>query len=95
MGGHQSSFGSSIESALFSLLTENEPLLCAQSLALAFDGVHKGEIAHGPGEEGAFGVAGAAEEERSGGEIDDTGDAELPHQEARRKLQCDGVRNPR
>ena len=37
----------------------------------ALDGVHEGEVAHGPGEEGAFGVAGAAQEEGGGGEVDD------------------------
>ena len=43
----------------------------------ALDGVHEGEVAHGPGEEGAFGVAGAAEEEGGGGEVDDLGEADL------------------
>ena len=37
----------------------------------ALDGVHEGEVAHGPGEQGAFGVAGAAQEEGGGGEVDD------------------------
>ena len=43
----------------------------------AFDGVHEREIAHRPREERAFGVAGAAQEERRRGEIDDARDAEL------------------
>src|ERR1017187_8441476 len=43
----------------------------------ALDGVHEGEVAHGPGEERALGVAGAAEEEGGGGKVDDARDAEL------------------
>ncbi len=43
----------------------------------ALDGVHEGEVAHGPGKESAFGVARATEEERGGGEIEDARDAEL------------------
>ena len=43
----------------------------------AFDGVHQREVAHGPGEERAFAIARAAEEERRGGEIDNAGNAEL------------------
>ena len=43
----------------------------------AFDGVHQREVAHRPGEQRAFGVAGAAQEERRRRQIDDAGDAEL------------------
>jgi hypothetical protein len=43
----------------------------------AFDGVHEREVAHRPREEGAFGVAGAAQEEWGGGEVEDAGQAEL------------------
>jgi hypothetical protein len=43
----------------------------------ALDGVHEGEVAHGPREQRAFGVAGAAQEERRRGEIDDARESEL------------------
>ena len=43
----------------------------------ALDGVHQREIAHGPGEQRSFDVAGAAQEERGGGEIHHPGQAEL------------------
>ena len=43
----------------------------------ALDGVHEREVAHRPGEQRALGVAGAAQEERRGREVDDAGDAEL------------------
>jgi hypothetical protein len=43
----------------------------------ALDGVHEREVAHRPREEGALRVAGAAQEERGGGEVDDSGQAEL------------------
>ena len=43
----------------------------------ALDGVHEGEVAHGPWEEGAFGIAGAAKEEGRGGEVDHAGEPEL------------------
>ena len=37
----------------------------------ALDGVHQREVAHRPGEQRALGVAGAAQEEGRGGEVDD------------------------
>ena len=43
----------------------------------ALDRVHQREVAHRPGEQRAFGVAGAAQEERRGGKVDDRRDAEL------------------
>ena len=43
----------------------------------ALDGVHQREIRHRPRKERALGVAGAAQEERRGGEVDHAGDAEL------------------
>ena len=43
----------------------------------AFDGVHEREVAHRPGEQRAFGVAGTAEEERRRRQVDDAGEAEL------------------
>ena len=43
----------------------------------AFNGVHQRKVAHGPGEQSAFGIARSAEEERRRGEIDDPCDAEL------------------
>src|ERR1035441_10229661 len=43
----------------------------------AFDGVHEREVAHGPREQGSFGVAGAAEKERRRGEVHHAGNAEL------------------
>ena len=43
----------------------------------ALDGVHEREVAHRPGEQRALGVAGAAEEERRGRQVDDAGKAEL------------------
>ena len=43
----------------------------------AFDGVHQREVAHRPGEQRALGVAGAAQEERRGRQVDDARDAEL------------------
>ena len=36
----------------------------------ALDGVHQREVAHRPGEQRAFGVARAAQEERRGGQVD-------------------------
>ena len=39
----------------------------------ALDGVHQREVAHGPGEERALGIAGAAQEEGRGREVDDAG----------------------
>ena len=44
----------------------------------AFDGIHEREVAHGPGKERALRIAGAAQEEGSGGEIYDARDTELP-----------------
>ena len=41
------------------------------------DGVHEREVAHRPGKECAFGITGATEEERRGGKIHHTVDAEL------------------
>ena len=41
----------------------------------AFDGVHQREVAHRPGEQRPLGVAGPAQEEGSGGEVDDTAHA--------------------
>ena len=43
----------------------------------ALDGVHQREVAHGPREERAFGIAGAAQEERRRREVEDARDAEL------------------
>src|ERR1039457_4757572 len=43
----------------------------------AFDGVHEREVAHGPREQGSFGVAGAAEKERRRGEVHYASNAEL------------------
>jgi hypothetical protein len=43
----------------------------------AFDGVHQGEVAHGPGEQSPLGITGAAQEERRRREVYDAGDAEL------------------
>ncbi len=43
----------------------------------ALDGVHEREVAHRPGKQRAFGVAGAAQEERRGREVDDALEAEL------------------
>ena len=43
----------------------------------ALDGIHQREVAHRPREQRAFGVAGAAQEERRRGQIDDAADAEL------------------
>lgn len=43
----------------------------------AFDGIHQRKVADGPAEEGAFGVAGATEEEGGGREIVDALDAEF------------------
>ena len=43
----------------------------------ALDGVHQREVAHRPGEQRAFGVAGAAQEERRGRQVNDARDAEL------------------
>ncbi len=43
----------------------------------ALDGVHQGEVAHSPGEQGALRVAGAAQEEGRGGEIHHPRYAEL------------------
>ena len=43
----------------------------------ALDGVHEREVAHRPGEQRALGVAGAAEKERRGRQVDDAGEAEL------------------
>ena len=43
----------------------------------ALDGVHEREVAHRPGKERAFGIAGTAEEEWRGGQVDDLRDAEL------------------
>ena len=46
----------------------------------ALDGVHEREVAHRPGEEGSFRVAGPTQKERSRGQIDHAPDAELaPH----------------
>ena len=44
----------------------------------ALDGVHQGEVAHCPGEEGPLGVARAAKEEGGGGEIQHARNAKLP-----------------
>ena len=44
----------------------------------ALDGVHQREVAHRPGEQRAFGVARAAQEEWRGGEIEDGGCQGLP-----------------
>ena len=43
----------------------------------ALDGVHEGEVADGPGEKGTFAVAGAAQEEGRGGEVDDARNADF------------------
>ena len=43
----------------------------------ALDGVHEGEIAHRPREQGALGATGAAQEERSRREVEDAVEAEL------------------
>ena len=43
----------------------------------ALDGVHQREVAHRPREQGAFWIAGAAQEERRGGKVDHAADAEL------------------
>ena len=43
----------------------------------AFDGVHQREVAHGPGEQRAFGIARATEEERRGRQVHDTRHAQL------------------
>ena len=43
----------------------------------ALDGVHQREVAHRPGEQRAFGVARAAQEERRRRQVDDARDAEL------------------
>ena len=43
----------------------------------ALDGVHEREVAHGPREQRALGVARAAQEERRGREVEDARDAEL------------------
>ena len=43
----------------------------------ALDGVHKREVAHGPREQGAFGVAGAAQKERRGGKVEHAREPEL------------------
>ena len=46
----------------------------------ALDGIHEREVAHRPGEERSFRVAGPAQKERSCGQIDHAPDAELaPH----------------
>ena len=56
----------------------------------ALDCIHEREVAHRPGEERSFRVAGPAEEERSRGQIDYTPDAELaPHRlQARDPHSC-------
>ena len=41
------------------------------------DGIHEREIADGPREGGSLGVAGAAQEERGGGDIKDSADIEF------------------
>jgi hypothetical protein len=43
----------------------------------ALDGVHQREVAHGPGKKGALGVAGTAQEEGRGGQVENTRQAEL------------------
>ena len=43
----------------------------------ALDGVHQREIRHRPREQRALGIAGTAQEERRGGEVDHAADAEL------------------
>ena len=43
----------------------------------ALDGVHQGEVAERPGEECALGIAGAAEEEGGGGEVEDAGETQV------------------
>ncbi len=43
----------------------------------ALDGVHQREVAHGPGKQSALGIAGAAQEEWRGRQVDDAADAEL------------------
>jgi len=43
----------------------------------ALDRVHEREVAHRPWEQRALGIAGAAQEERRGGEVDDAAHAEL------------------
>ena len=43
----------------------------------AFNGVHEGEIAHGPGEQRALGLAGTTQEEGRGREVKYGGDVEL------------------
>ena len=46
----------------------------------ALDGIHEREVAHRPGEQRSFRVAGPAQEERSRGQVDHAPDAELaPH----------------
>ena len=56
----------------------------------ALDGVHEREVAHRPGEERSFRVAGPAQKERSRGQIDHAPDAELaPHRlQARDPHSC-------
>ena len=43
----------------------------------ALDGIHEREVAHRPGEQRALGIAGAAQEERRRGQVDDAAEAEL------------------
>ena len=44
----------------------------------AFDGVHQREIAHGPGKQRAFDVAGTAEKKWRGRQVHDSGKSQLP-----------------
>src|SRR3546814_12886685 len=57
--------------------TRTDTLFPYTTLFRSLDGVHEGEVAHGPGEEGALGIAGAAQEEGGGREVVDRADAEL------------------
>ena len=44
----------------------------------ALDGIHEGKITHGPGKQGALGIARPAQEEGGGRQVDDTGHPKLP-----------------
>jgi hypothetical protein len=44
----------------------------------ALDGIHQGEIAHSPGEQGAFHIPGTAEKKRGGGQVYHPPDFQFP-----------------
>ncbi len=44
----------------------------------AFDGIHQGKVAHGPGKQGAFHIPGPAEKKRGGRQVHHPSDAQFP-----------------